>query len=73
MNILNEIEKKIDTSKAKTALLDLDILNPEEVNALIETLILIQEENELIQTTKELKFSTIYKNWFKQKVMEDEE
>ena len=73
MNILNEIEKKIDTSKAKTALLDLDILNPEEVNALIETLILIQEENELIQATKELKFSTIYKNWFKQKVMEDEE
>lgn len=71
MNILNEIEKKIDTSKAKTALLDLDILNPEEVNALIETLILIQEENELIQATEELKFSTIYKNWLKQKVMED--
>lgn len=71
MNILNEIEKKIDTSKAKTALLDLDILNPEEVNALIETLILIQEENELIQATKELKFSTIYKNWLKQKVIED--
>lgn len=66
-----KIEKKIDTSKAKTALLDLDILNPEEVNALIETLILIQEENELIQATKELKFSTIYKNWLKQKVMED--
>ena len=65
-----KIEKKIDTSKAKTALLDLDILNPEEVNALIETLILIQEENELIQATKELKFSTIYKNWLKQKAME---
>lgn len=68
-----KIEKKIDTSKAKTTLLNLDILNPEEVNALIETLILIQEENELIQATKELKFSTIYKNWLKQKIMEDEE
>lgn len=65
------MKKKIDTSKAKTALLDLDVFNPEEVNALIETLILIQEENELIQATKELKFSTIYKNWLKQKVMED--
>lgn len=68
-----KIEKKIDTSKAKIALLDLNILNPEEVNALIETLILIQEENELIQATKELKFSTIYKNWLKQKVMEADE
>ena len=65
-----KIEKKIDTSKAKIALSDLNILNSEEVNALIETLILIQEENELIQATKELKFSTIYKNWLKQKVME---
>ena len=66
-----KIEKKIDTSKAKTALLDLDILNPEEVNAMIETLILIQEENELVQATKELRFSAIYKNWLEQKVMED--
>ena len=65
-----KIEKKIDTSKAKIALSDLNILNSQEVNALIETLILIQEENELIQATKELKFSTIYKNWLKQKVME---
>ena len=68
-----KIEKKIDTSKAKIALSDLNILNPEEVNSLIETLILIQEENELIQATKELKFSTIYKNWLKQKVMEADE
>lgn len=65
-----KIEKKIDTSKAKTALLDLDILNPEEVNAMIETLILIQEENELVQATKKLRFSAIYKDLLKQEIEE---